>query len=102
MKRFVFLLPALFFLAVSCKQAYFIAEDDVYSSADPVALRPRSGDVKPEASYDGYVYQQENGNANRAGYFDPNSNQNVSGETRVINNYYIYDTPGMGWNGSRY
>jgi len=100
MKRFVFLLPALLFVAVSCKQTYFIAEDDVYSSADPVALRPRSGDVKPEASYDGYVYQQENGN--RAGYFDPNANQNVSGETRVINNYYIYDTPGMGWNGSRY
>jgi hypothetical protein len=72
MKRLVFLLPALLFLSVSCKQAYFVAEDDVYSTADPTALRPRSSNNKPEATYDGYVYQQQNVNNSRAGYYDPN------------------------------
>jgi hypothetical protein len=101
MKRFVFLLPAVLFL-VSCKQSYFIAEDDVYSMPDPVAMRPRSVDVKPEASYDGFIYQQENGTGTRSGYFDPNTDANTNGETRVINNYYINNGPNMGWYGRPY
>lgn len=102
MKRLVFLLPAVLFLTVSCKQTYFIAEDDVYSMPDAVTLRPRSADVKPEASYDGYIYQQENGSAMRSGYFDPNTDENTNGETRVINNYYINNGPNMGWYGRPY
>lgn len=103
MKRLIYLLPVLLFVTVSCKQSYFVAEDDVYSTADPIALRPRGADTKPEASYDGYVYQQENRASNQSGYYDPNAEVNAgAGGGAVVNNYYINNSPNMGWYGNPY
>lgn len=92
MKRLLILLPALLLLWSSCKQTYFVSEDDVYSYTDHMALRPKSGDVKPEASYDGFVYNEENGQ--RSTFYDPQNDlkqNHATHDSRIVNNYYFND-----------
>jgi hypothetical protein len=90
----------------SCRQASFIAEDDVYS---PSTGYVASGD-NSDASYSTYVYSQQ-GSGTKSAYYNPDETsqqeestnatrqQGTQGST-VVNNYYGYDPIyANGWHG---
>jgi hypothetical protein len=93
MKKFSYIIPLALLVLSACKQTEFIAEDDVYSYRDPMLLRPKSSGVTPEASLDGYVYNQENGS--RSTFYDPKNDlkKRESTDSDQISNTDFYSDP---------
>lgn len=97
------LIIAVGFGLVSCRQASFIAEDDVYSPSRGYVAASDGSD----ASYSTYVYSQQ-GSGTKSAYYNPNDtlqqNQQYTDTrqqgTTVINNYYGNDRIyANGWHG---
>jgi hypothetical protein len=97
------LILAVGFGMVSCRQASFIAEDDVYSPSRGYMAASDGSD----ASYSTYVYSQQ-GSGTKSAYYNPDDtlqqNQQYTDTrqqgTTVINNYYGHDPIyANGWHG---
>jgi uncharacterized membrane protein YgcG len=97
------LILAVGFGMVSCRQASFIAEDDVYSPSRGFIAASDGSD----ASYSTYVYSQQ-GSGTKSAYYNPDDttqqNQQYTDTrqqgTTVINNYYGHDPIyANGWHG---
>lgn len=93
---------AIGFGLVSCRQASFIAEDDVYSPSTGYMAAAAGGS---DASYSTYVYSQQ-GSGTKSAYYTPSdTTQQANYDTRqqgttVVNNYYGHDPIySNGWHG---